>query len=413
MLVEFSVENFRSIKNEQTLSLLTTKSTECPNNHFVFDNGKEQFDLLKSVIIYGANGSGKSNLIKSFRALQCLVLGNDLSILMPFKLDANSQFAPTTFDLTFIVNQVRYQYVISATSKKIYSECLYQFPKGRVQVLFERYLHEETKEYAWNIGNALKGQKMMWKDATRYDQLFLKKASDNNSEQLMQLTEFFEKRLQLIDHMNSELDPHHSIQYLLKEEDNIAQYLKKADLGIDGVKAVEKPFSFQDFPKNMPEPMKKELFNKLKDKNMLSIFTVHQSESLGGVEFELSEESTGTQKYFGLAGYWINALKTGSVLVVDELQNNLHPKLVQYLTGLFNHPDTNPHNAQLIFTSHDISLLSSPFEFRRDQIVFCDKNRAQETEVFSLVDFHVRKDKQDIAKDYLNGRFGGIPFIRD
>ncbi|WP_286146262.1 AAA family ATPase [Shigella sp. FC1967] len=129
------------------------------------------------------------------------------------------------------------------------------------------------------------------------------------------------------------------------------------------------------------------------------------------VKFDLSEESDGTTRLFGFLGPWIDSLNAGNILFIDELHNSLHPKMVEYLVKLFNNPSTNPNNAQLIFTTHETSILKQNV-FRRDQIWFSEKLN-NETSIYPLTDFVVRKGSEDLEASYLAGKFGALPFIGD
>merc|ERR1711879_670376 len=151
---------------------------------------------------------------------------------------------------------------------------------------------------------------------------------------------------------------------------------------------------------------------KKKDKQFSSIQTIHMDDEGKPVIFDLDDESDGTQKLFGFAGPWLDALENGYVLFIDELHDNLHPELVRFLVGLFNNSETNPKNAQLVFTTHETSILSQKF-FRRDQIWFCEKNEHHSSSLYPLSDFSVLKGRENLELAYLSGRYGALPFVRE
>ena len=160
----------------------------------------------------------------------------------------------------------------------------------------------------------------------------------------------------------------------------------------------------------MPETIKNIIVEKLNGEKLLSVQTIHKTHDGDLVSFDLEDESDGTQKLFAFAGPWIDVLKNGYVLFIDELHDNLHPKLVQYLVELFHNEKTNPKNAQLIFTTHETSILNQDI-FRRDQVWFCERNFNQATKVYPLSDFSPKKGKENLEAAYLSGKYGALPFV--
>jgi hypothetical protein len=190
----------------------------------------------------------------------------------------------------------------------------------------------------------------------------------------------------------------------------ITKFLETADLSIDDVEVYENKFKPEDLPSDIPEGIRNEVLDRLTGSLILEAKTVHITPSGKRILLELEDESDGTQKIFALAGPVIDTLENGYVLVIDELNDNLHPLIVRYLVGLFNDPKTNKNNAQLVFTTHDSSLLDQEI-FRRDQIWFCEKTKEQSSEIYPLTDFNPRKKAENLEKRYLSGRYGALPFI--
>ncbi|CAC9628580.1 hypothetical protein [uncultured Gammaproteobacteria bacterium] len=393
MLLEFSVTNFRSIKEKQTLSLLKTKKNELENNFttVTLSTGKT-LDVLNSAVIYGANASGKSNLVNSFNTFVSIVLvlnSKSLYDIEPFLLLENITNNPTEFEINFVYNGVRFVYGFSATQEKIIDEWLYQYPKGRPQALIIR---EDTN--IWNETTALKGNKKIWQQSTKDYSLFFSTAVELNSQQLLPIYNFFEQsysQIFLDNHLGKVLGADKSLNLLENNKDKVLSFMYMADLNIS------------DIVTRYPEEHESSYYGG-------KIIEVVRNIGGNKISFDVNEESKGTRKIFFLVGIWLNALENGCCLVLDELQNSLHPKLVEHLVQMFHNPDINKKGAQLIFVTHETSLLNQEI-FRRDQVWFCEKED-NATELFSLADFSVRKGAENIEKFYLSGRYGAVPYLR-
>ena len=193
----------------------------------------------------------------------------------------------------------------------------------------------------------------------------------------------------------------------------IVTFLQNADIAVQDIVLEKQPFDVALLPAEVSGSLRMKLIEDLDGKELLKINFLHQSDDSDKlVKFDLNEESDGTQKLFAVAGIWLDSLSKGGVLVVDELHDNLHPTLVEYLVRLFHNRRTNPHNAQLIFTTHETSILSQDI-FRRDQIWFCERDKQQSTTLFPLTDFSPRKGRENLEVSYLAGRYGALPFLRD
>ena len=411
MLVEFRVSNFKSIKTEQVLQFTKAQGAEFPNHFFTFTNEKESFDLLHVIALYGANASGKSNVLDALWLMKSIISDPQaISQLTPFLLSDETEDAPTEFEITFIANQIRYQYGFSATKHQVMTEYLYQFPKGRLQVLFER-LPASADTSKFTFGTALKGRKNAWKDLTSTKQLFLTTAIQYNGIALEPIENFFKKTLCFI---GTGISPKHTLRFAQEDQNkvNILNFLKEADLGINGLHIKEELFDEKRIPSFFPPEVKEQIckhFQGVQGGARLTAITQHLHDNQKLIDFQLSDESLGTQRFFKLAGPWLSALQEGHILVLDELNISLHPKLVQFLIQLFYNPKINTKQAQLLFTTHDPSLLNQDL-FRRDQVWFCEKEDRQ-TQLFPLSDFSIRKESTNIERDYLSGRFGAVPFL--
>ena len=411
MLIEFRVANYWSIKEEQTLSLVASGGGELMDSHTFAANGFKN-RLLRSAAVYGPNASGKTNLLLAFLSMKDIVKESALEghrgdpfPVEPFKLDSRSRKAPTQFEVVFMVQGVRYQYGFSATETSVVSEWLFAFPEGRPQRWFERELGKNG-HYKWKLGASLKGEKQLWQKSTRDNALFLSTAVQLNSQQLQPVYDWFNDTLRIIG--VGGVSPGFSASFCKKYgSEKVVDFLKKADLGIHNLRVKQETFGPESLPEDMPDSVK-QVVKTMKGGKVYEIKTVHKSSTGDLVEFDLDQESSGTRKVFSLAGPFLESLQNGHVLCIDELHNSLHPEFVKFLVGLFNDNTTNTGNAQLIFTTHETSILNQKI-LRRDQIWFCEKDKNQATTVYPLTDFHPRKRVENLELAYLSGRYGALP----
>lgn len=435
MLIEFSVANFRSLRGRQTFSLLKTKGGELAESNSFRVFAANHFDLLRSAAIYGPNASGKSNFLAALQVMRKIVLesanrkrGDKLPIT-PFRLSATALGQPSEFEVTFIVEAIRYQYGFAVTEDRIVEEWLFAYPKGRPQRWFTRRWNPDRGEYDWDFGASLTGEKQLWQKSTRDNALFLSTAIQLNSRQLQPLYDWFGETVRMAG--ANGWDAFFTISLCEQEEKSrIVEFLHAADLDIADIHVERRPFDPGNLPDGLPAQFKEFIGNvldelKLKDKSIPAIKTLHKGENgeivtfktlhkgENGeiVTFDLGDESDGTQKLFSFAGPWIDALANGRVLFIDELHGNLHPRLVQFLIQLFHSNETNPKNAQLIFTTHETSILNQEM-FRRDQIWFCEKDQTQSTNLYPLTDFSPRKGRENLELAYLSGRYGALPYVK-
>ena len=253
------------------------------------------------------------------------------------------------------------------------------------------------------------GDKAIWRRATRSRALFLSTAVALNSKQLQPLFDWFHKRL----HVSGVggWAPLFSVEYSQKNgNEGIIDFLTAADLAVSDMRIVEGEFTPEMLPRNMPAELKQSIAENLVGSKTVDVFLKHHAPTGMSAEIDIDEESHGTQKMFALAGPWLDSLEQGNVIVFDELHDNLHPELLRYLVTRFHDPVMNSHGAQLIFSTHDTSILNRDM-FRRDQIWLCSRDESLGTRVYPLSDFRKRRGDEDIERAYLSGRFGAIPFI--
>ena len=418
MLIEFNVTNFLSFRDQAVLSLVKSKGDELMDANTFSPDAPSTPDLLNSGVIYGANASGKSNFIKAIVLMEDLVkhsandiqAGEELSVT-PFLLDEESNSRPSEFEVTFVSQGVRYQYGFSANTEHFLEEWLYAYPEGRPQKWIERAYDKSTQTYKWGSMGKLTGKKQMWQEATRPNALFLSTAIQLNNQQLKPVFEWFSKTLHVAGF--GRWHPGFSIKACENEKakNNILRFLKAADIDIDDVKLEYEKFNPDDLPSDIPDDVRTQLEKEFRDKSLVNVKTAHTLKSGKKVFFDLDNESDGTQKIFALSGPWLDTLENGFTLIIDELHDNLHPLMVKFLVDLFHNKETNPKNAQLIFTTHDTSILNQDV-FRRDQVWFCDKDRDQSSCLYPLTDFSPRKGADNLERGYLAGRYGALPYLR-
>jgi len=418
MLLEFTVGNFLSFKESVTLSLESGAITDFPENTF----RKGKYSLLKSIVIYGANASGKSNLIHAISQMRNIVKtsakmsSSDIFDVTPFLLNTGTEGKASFFEILFLLDDLRYRYGFEITPEKVHTEWLYQAKAQAEKPLFIR--DGDTIEVSAKFPE---GKNLAEK--TRSNALFLAVCDQFNgaiSGKIMGWFTFF-NTISGLSHENYRF----VTSRLLSDEKcrpAMLAFLDKLDLGFDEVRVEEEEFSPEKLPEGMSLAMRLRLSSDLKGSKRLIFKARHDVYDLGGQktgqrEFDLdTQESSGTNKVFDLLGPFFDTLLEGRVLVVDELDAKLHPLLTRALVSLFNNPETNPKNAQLIFATHDTNLLNYG-HFRRDQIYFVEKDRQGATELYSLLEYKengntVRKDRS-FESDYVQGRYGAIPYLGD
>ena len=415
MLIEFKVTNFRSIKETQTLSLVAGAAKEFMREN-TFEPGLPGFPrLMRSAVVYGANAAGKTNLLRALQFMQGLVLNSatfqdGVRIAhTPFKLSKATGGQPSEFEVTFADEGVRYEYGFSVDGERFHKEWLIAYPHGRPQNWFERTYHAKKKEYEWQFSTKLKGSPRVWRDATRGNALFLSTAIQLNSEQLRPAFQWFQKKLVLIGMGGIQFNQ--ALTYQLLEQpqgkQKLMQFVRAADLGIDDLSLQREPMA----PIVVAEAnLVREPLPASSIPTLMRVTSFHKAtDTSESVPMDIGDESRGTQILFQSAGAWLNVLKNGEVLLFDELDTSLHPLMTRFLIRLFHSQSTNQKNAQLVFTTHDTSLLDSDL-FRRDQVWFVEKDKKSASRVYPLSDFSPRRDEA-LERGYLRGRYGALPFI--
>ncbi|MGJ1323676.1 AAA family ATPase [Sphingobacterium faecium] len=417
MLLEFSVNNFLSFRHKVTLSMIATSIKEHIETN-IFST--ERYDLLKGAVIYGANASGKSNFIKAMSTMRRLVLqsfdqssADDLDIT-PFLLNTETEGEPSSFEAIFLIDGIRYRYGFEVDNIRIRAEWLFEAIKSTEKALFLR------EEDGIEIMKGFPEGKNL-EERTRDNALFLAVADQFNGKISQKIMKWFSNFISIsgLSH-----EGYKGVTFGMlenkKTSNTLLNFYKKLDLGFEEINTVKKQFDPKELPNEMPEALLKQLITDLEGAYKIDIKTVHkkynaENKEIGSVEFDMrGQESSGTNKLFNISGPIFDVLNDGGLLVVDELDASLHPLLTLAVTKLFNSSEFNRNNAQLIFATHDTNLLYYG-NYRRDQIYFVEKDEYGASDIYSLVEYKeegktIRKDRS-FEKDYIEGRYGAIPFI--
>lgn len=419
MLIEFSVGNYRSFKEPVTLSLVAAplKSADLDLDRHNLYKASNKLSLLKGTAIYGANASGKSNLIKALHFMQDFMVNSsrdgqstDLIPVEPFQLSTATVDQPSFFELVFLLDQIQYRYGFEVTPQAVVKEWMYYIPKTRETEIFYR-----DKDQI----NAIKRlDAQLLSSKTRKNALFLSVCAQFNVDLAERVIQFIRSSLKII----SGLQDHSYMFYTLKQlsegvySSKIQNLIRFLDLGFHDIQVHKSTLSLDDLPSDMPDSFKSVLLETLEGKTGLSLHTIHHKYDTNGTLvtseiFDLdAQESEGTKKMVALAGPLIETLEQGSILLVDELDARLHPLLSQAIIKLFNSAQTNPNHAQLIFTTHDTNLLSHKL-WRRDQIWFTEKQENGASDLYSLAEYRGVRSDAAFARDYIQGRYGAIPYL--
>ncbi|MEA2043711.1 MAG: ATP-binding protein [Bacteroidota bacterium] len=419
MIQFFKIENFRSVKNPLKIDLTTEKrliESELPYNTFI----QNKDELLKSLLLYGRNASGKSNALLALKALSYLIENSDtfkhgdkLEPYEPFLFDKACINKPVRFEIKFISieNKIKYKYVLSYNANEILFEALYIYPSGVKAKLYERTKTKIT------YGEYYKGTKKSIEKDLLPNQLFLSKSSTSKVKYLNECYLYFSRYVYVSTIHDTEYDKSiiRSFSELLKNDNklkqNLLELLKTADTSISDFKIIENEKAIK-FPDTFSDDIKKQILEKYKYEVLTKHSIFENGKEIGKTSIDFENESFGTKKLFTIGALILDTLDDGGVIVIDELDKGLHPLLSKLLIKLFNSKKNNPNNAQLIFATHDSTLLDLDL-LRRDQICFIDKEFEECSISYKLSDIKgVRKD-MPIDKWYLSGRFKAIPVITE
>jgi AAA15 family ATPase/GTPase len=421
MFLQFSVNNYRSIKDTVTFSM----ACGAKDNDNFFSVGK--YDLLPSAVIYGANASGKSNLLRAMAFMRNMVLNKDKVIQStdtlkhdPFRLNTSTKDASSTFEIVFFIGEVKYRYGFEADGIAVYSEWLFEDKTGRKEA--KLFYRDADEEHYVNKARFAEGYAFFDAASSKIkvskNQLFLWKCDREDDGIISKSILQWFKGFNLIDGIEHRGYSNYTMK---KMEDNefkkeIVKLVKTADIGIEDI-GLEKEDVPNDVIEKLPIPddVKQKM---LEDGGVqaVSLNTYHKvydenNNEVAQAVFELDdEESLGTRKFFKMSAPILNTLQEGKILMIDELDASLHPTLTQHLIELFHNKEINTKKAQLIFATHDTNLLK-PHIFRRDQIWLSEKNKYGATDVYALSEIKGVRKNDDFEKHYIQGKYGAIPYL--
>lgn len=420
MILEFTVENYRSFYGKKTLVLEADKALkECSETN-LFACSKHI--LLRTLALYGANSSGKSNLVSAMYTMaRCILLSvrlNDNEELEydPFLLLTDNE-RPTMFEVIFLKGEYCYRYGFRYNLERIVDEWLFRktTPRSKEQMMFvrnEEGICVEEKNFPEGIG---------YEEKINDNRLFLSLCQQLGGEISRQVLSWFQSDFNVISGLNDQQYRSYSKLFFHKKEQSSVdalEFFQKLRLGFNSILTHEEE---PNIPSDLTIELRAMFQKEIQGKKSIELDSVHNIYSdkgkvVSSVNFSFDErESSGTNKLFDLSGPIFDTLYTGATLVIDELDAKMHPLISQYIIELFNNPETNPKNAQLIFTTHDTHLLSQKI-LRRDQIWFTEKDSQEQTDLYSLMDIVLpdgTKPRNDAnyERNYIAGRYGAIPYI--
>lgn len=414
MLLAFSVENFRSIRELQTLSLTESRADPHLEWSNLFEAGNRR--VVKTAAIFGANASGKSNVLRAILWLREFVLASSKEGQVgepihthPFRLSTAWEHEPSHFEVELFLDGHEYRYGCEVTARRVESEWLFRKrPKSKPAMLFTR----EGQKISLSGEFFKEGKGLEWR--TRENALFLSVCAQWNGLEAAKIVGWM-RRLRGVSGL-TEVDFFGFTAKRLTDDRHrkgILELAQKADFNISDLRSDIKKLTEAELPPELPDTVRERILTQ--DLARVEIKATREKRDgdgkvVGGVEFDLKEdESDGTQKFIALAGPVTHALEEGSILVVDELEARLHPLLTQAVVDLFHSP-VNRKSAQLIFAAHDVSLLD-PGRFRRDQIWFVEKNGQGATELYPLSEFDPAQVRagSNFSRQYMLGLFGALP----
>lgn len=417
MIIDFTVANYRSIKDEQTVCFYPEKKDMHLEASNVYKCKTLKQGILRSVGIYGANASGKTNLLRALLDLECFVRnssrfedGKGVHLYAPYKLSASTQKAPCLFEIEFKLSESddRYRYRVRFDQKIIREEKLWVYKTAKKALLFSRGKSGDAKDIEY--GSLLTGGGRLF--SVFANQLYLSKAGNDADapEILRKAYRYFSKDIAFFN-----MVPCYETTFdLVKNSglrEKIGQLLASVDTGVVGVVGEERKLEESEFgfPVKMPQLFRRKIMEEERYQNNLS----HVNEKGEEIQFQIEEESAGTRFLFKAAPILFDALATGGTVVFDELERNFHPHISDLIVRLFNNPKINHGNGQLIFTTHNPRLMR-PELVRRDQTWFVEKGKGA-SEFYSLAEFdkHRKIDpiKHPFDQWYLDGCYESVPKI--
>jgi uncharacterized protein len=429
MLLRFGLANHRSIRDYQEVSLVATKLKDVTFGLLTpeLPEHSDELLVLPALAFYGANASGKSNVLHGLRFLADAIRTSHVRTgsgegtpFQPFALDDDSRTRASHYDADIVLGDTRFHYGFEVDGRQVCKEWLYSYNlSGTRHARSTLFLRDKTESEEFYFGKKLKGENQQIARLTRANSLFISAAAQNAHPQLSPIFDFFASSITSrgASFQNSPLLVDQLVTYFADHEgdrEEALRFVRNADIGVVGfdfskVSLDEKEISFF-------KGIEQVLSSYVEGKTQMNIPTersevklLHQGANKKPYALPFSEESAGTVSLLGIIGPILTSLKKGGLLLVDELNSTLHPLISRALVSLFCNVKTNPGHAQLIFATHDTNLLNEP-TLRRDQVMLTEKDTHGATQVFSLSDLRVRSS-ENLESGYLGGRYGAVPFL--
>lgn len=407
MILEIRLSNFFSIKDEvlidfRAANIKSANAKALKNNTFQHDKS----EVLKTLIIYGANASGKSNIIKAIRFCNAMIFEshnnneNTIYSFVPFKFE-NYKNKPSTYSIRFVLNDIEYEYSFSMSRTSIITESLYYYPKGRIKEIFTRDERRgKTKKEKYTFTDVIKRPYDVAEN-TSNKTLYISRASQMDRDLAKEIFNYFNKTF-ILNYLWFGISAIENITNHNKQQ--LIDALKIADSDIEEVKIKVLKKSGKNIHADLTS-----MTLKVEDvvQDHLQIKTYHKSNP--GVAFDfLTEESQGTIKLFFIMLTLLDVIKSNKILLIDEIEESLHPKIIEYIFNLFRAGE----KAQLLCTTHNTQFLDLK-KFRKDQIYFVNKEIGGFSDLYSLYDYSDFRDTMDLEKAYMQGRFDAVPIVSD
>lgn len=424
MLIDFTVSNYQSIKEAQTFSFVSESRTEDKNAVFNLENNT--IKLYPFSIIYGPNASGKSKFISALDDLCNFVKesykyeeGADIPAYKPFLLDREYINKPTHFEIEYEIDSTRYLYILEIGKNIVLKEELYLYSynkRASKSAVFKREIGK-----AIYYGSLFSGSKKALETFLLSNQSLLSRTGNSNNNSLKSPYQFFKEEIDFYKHKSDEILEGRLTTILLERNDKFKQtilkFLHAADIQIEDLKIEHtKKSEILEYIQNDFDNLKNDDIELLKRAYSAEPKMAHRligSDINDLVYFDLAtQESAGTKKLYDLAAYIVESLFLGTVLVIDEFNNGLHPVIQKMIIDMYLDPEINILHAQLLVTSHDTFIMDS-CELKREQIWFTDKNNFGATELYCLNEFdkNLIRDYVNYGKYYFDGRFKALPAI--
>ena len=427
MLIEFKVKNFRSFRDEQVLSMVPAQRDHTLGDQVISETSESgsETSLLRQVAVYGPNASGKSNLVKAFRFLKSFIVdsfqknADDPTGAVPFFLNSETRHMPSRFQITFVHEKVKYEYAIALDIMRVVEESLAAYPTGHRQHWFLRKWTGTQDNYEWSFPGHHVDASL--KDKTLMNKSFLSVCSQFNVTNILKAYRWFSHGIDIIDlsAAKDELDitPYYDTARAIHESREVKNFvlsmLKSSDLGIVDLE-VEKDDVTPYISSNTAiwNVMPSDYQRKIKARISYRVNLIHQSGNGGNsTKFNFFDESAGTRRLFSLLAPWARAAFHDRCLIIDEIDASMHPHLIRHLVVAFSQFSRGDHSGQIIFTTHDTTLMDRR-TLRRDQIWITEKVNDGSSRLIPLTDYSPRMN-ESIQKNYLHGMYGGIPIIDD